>query len=62
VSTSATISDQHSQTSPLFPRGDERDRLDDLVRAAAAGCAEVQRIIGERGIGKSSLSTTRFNR
>jgi hypothetical protein len=53
VSTSATISDQHSQTSPLFPHGDERDRLDDLVRAAAAGCAEVLRIIGERGIGKS---------
>lgn len=32
-----TVSDQHSHTSPLFPPRRQRDRLDDLVRAAAMG-------------------------
>jgi hypothetical protein len=54
VSTSATISDQRSQTWPLLPRGDERDRLDDLVRAAAAGCAGVAAHHRRSGIDKSA--------
>jgi hypothetical protein len=54
VSTSATISDQRSQTWPLLPRGDERDRLDGLVRAAAAGCAGVAAHHRRSGIGKSA--------
>jgi hypothetical protein len=62
VSTSATISDQHSQTSPLLPHGDERDRLDDLVRAATAGCAGVLRSSASAASASPPLSTTRFNR
>jgi hypothetical protein len=54
VSTSATVSDQHSQTWPLLPHGDERDWLDDLVRAAAAGCAGVAAHDRRSGIGKSA--------